>query len=72
MNTIIKPIIIILSLPAILLSLGLFMIVINGLMVMLASKLYTPLQVTNFGAAMIAGMIIGFVNYLVTTILEEK
>ena len=72
MNTIIKPIIIILSLPAILLSLGLFMIVINGLMVMLASKLYTPLQVTNFGAAMLAGMIIGLVNYFVTTILEEK
>ena len=72
MNTIIKPIVIILSLPAILLSLGLFMIVINGLMVMLASKLYTPLQVTNFGAAMLAGMIIGLVNYLVTTILEEK
>jgi uncharacterized membrane protein YvlD (DUF360 family) len=48
------------------------MIVINGLMVMLASKLYTPLQVTNFGAAMLAGMIIGLVNYFVTTILEEK
>ena len=48
------------------------MIVINGLMVLLVSKLYTPLQVTNFGAAMLAGMIIGLVNYLVTTILEEK
>ncbi len=72
MNAIIKPIVIILSLPAILLSLGLFMIVINGLMVLLVSKLYTPLQVTNFGAAMLAGMIIGLVNYLVTTILEEK
>ena len=72
MNAIIKPIVIILSLPAILLSLGLFMIVINGLMVLIVSKLYTPLQVTNFGAAMLAGMIIGLVNYLVTTILEEK
>jgi len=72
MNAIIKPIVIILSLPAILLSLGLFMIVINGLMVLLVSKLYAPLQVTNFGAAMLAGMIIGLVNYLVTTILEEK
>ena len=32
-NTIIKPFVVILSLPAILFSLGLFMIVINGLMV---------------------------------------
>ena len=71
-NTVIKPFVVILSLPAILFSLGLFMIVINGLMVMLVSKLYAPLQVTNFGAAMLAGMVIGLVNYLVTTILEEK
>ncbi len=71
-NVIIRPIVVILSLPAILFSLGLFMIVINGLMVMLVSKLYRPLQVTNFGAAMLAGMVIGLVNYLVTTILEER
>lgn len=72
MNAIIKPFLIILSLPAILFSLGLFMIVINGIMVMLVSKLYSPLQITNFGAAMLAGMVIGLVNYLVTFMLEEK
>lgn len=71
-NTIIKPIVVILSLPAILFSLGLFMIIINGLMVLLASKFYTALHVKNFGAAMLAGMIIGLVNYLGTAILEEK
>lgn len=71
-NAIIKPIVVILSLPAILFSLGLFMIVINGLMVMLVSKLYTQLHVTNFGVAMLAGMVIGLVNYLVTAILEER
>jgi len=70
-NAIIKPIVIIFSLPFILFTLGLFMIVINGLMVYLVSKLYTPLHVTNFGAAMLAGMVIGLVNYLVTAILED-
>lgn len=70
-NVILRPLIIILSLPAILLSLGLFMIVINGFTVFLASKLYTSLHVTNFWAAMLAGIIIGLVNYLVTTILEK-
>ena len=72
LNAVIKPVVVILSLPAILFSLGLFMIVINGLMVLLVSKLYTPLEVTNFGAAMLAGMVIGLVNYLVTTIMESK
>ena len=71
-NGIIKPIVVLLSLPAILFSLGLFMIVINGLMVLLASWLYPALEVTNFGAAMLAGMIIGLVNYLVNTIVEDQ
>ena len=70
-NMVIKPIVVILSLPAILFSLGLFMIVINGLMVMLVSALYDPLQVSGFGVAMLAGMVIGLVNFLVSTIIDE-
>jgi len=70
-NTVIKPILIILSLPALLISLGLFMIIINGLTVYLVSKLYHPLHITNFWAAVFAGMVIGLVNYLVTAILED-
>lgn len=71
-NTLIKPLLIVLSLPAIIFSLGLFMILINGFTVYLVSKLYHPLHITNFWAAVFAGMIIGLVNYLVTTILEAK
>lgn len=71
-NTIIKPVVVILSLPAILFTLGLFMVVINGLMVLLASALYEPLHVTNIGAAMLAGMVIGLVNYLILAILEDE
>ena len=71
-NILIKPLVVILSLPAILLSLGLFMILVNGFMVFLVSKLYTPLHVTNFFVAILAGLIIGLVNYLVTAIIEER
>lgn len=71
-NSIIKPIVVLLSLPAILFSLGLFMIVINGLMVIIVSKVYSGLHINNFGTAMVLGMIIGLVNFLVTTILEER
>jgi len=68
----IRPLVVLLALPAILLSLGLFMLVINGLMVLLVSKLYTPLHITNLWAAIFAGVVIGLVNYLVTTIVERK
>ena len=71
-NAIIKPIVVILSLPAILFTLGLFMVVINGLMIMLASALYDPLQVSSIWSAMLAGVVIGLVNYLVTAILEDR
>lgn len=70
-NVVLKPILVIFSLPALTLTLGLFMIIINGLTVYIASKLYEPLHVTNFWAAVFAGMVIGLVNYLVTAILED-
>ena len=71
-NIILKPILVILSLPAIVFSLGLFMIIVNGVTVYIVSKLYHPLHITNFWAAVFAGMVIGLVNYLVTTILESR
>lgn len=71
-NAIIRPIVVLLSLPAILFSLGLFMVVINGFMVWLAAWLYEPLHVTSFWWAVLAGVIIGLVNYLVTAILENR
>jgi putative membrane protein len=70
-NTVLKPFLIILSLPALLVSLGLFMIIINGALVYIVSKVYSPLHITNFWAAIFAGMVIGLVNYLVTTLLED-
>lgn len=70
-NIVLKPVLVIFSLPALIFTLGFFMIFINGLTVYIASKLYHPLHVTNFWAAMFAGMVIGLVNYLVTAILED-
>ncbi|HUD07186.1 MAG TPA: phage holin family protein [Candidatus Saccharimonadales bacterium] len=71
-NAIIKPLVVLLSLPAILFTLGLFVVVINGLMLLLVSYIYPSLQVSGFGAAILAGMVIGLVNYLVSTILERE
>jgi putative membrane protein len=71
-NVTVKPLLILLSVPFIVLSLGLFMAIINGLTVYLASKLYTPLQIEDFGAAIVAGLVIGLVNYLVTAILDKS
>jgi putative membrane protein len=71
-NTIIKPLIVFLTLPAVLLSLGVFMIVINALMVLFAAWVYGPLEVSGFGIAVITGIIIGIVNWLVTALLDAE
>lgn len=70
-NMALKPILVILSFPAIILSLGLFMLVINGFLILLVSKLYSSLYVKNLGVAIIAGIIVGLVNFLVTKVAED-
>lgn len=69
-NALIKPFVVILSLPALLLTLGIFSIVINGFMVYLAHLLYSPFQVSSFGTAILAGLVVGLVNYIVTRLLD--
>lgn len=70
-NAFIKPILVVFTLPAVLLSLGLFMIVINGMVVWLASYFYGPLEVTSFGGAVLAGLVIGLVNYALSALVED-
>jgi putative membrane protein len=70
-NMAVKPILIILSFPAIILSLGLFMLILNGFLIMLVHWIYSPLFVKNFGVAIVAGIIVGLVNFLVTKVLED-
>ena len=71
-NALLRPVIIILSLPAILLSLGLFAVFINGFMIVIADKLYSGLAIDSYWVALLAGLVVGLVNYLVTVITERS
>lgn len=68
-NTILRPIVIILSLPAILLTLGLFTIIVNGFMVYLSLLLAPGLHMT-FWHSVLAGIVLSLVNYIVSSALE--
>ena len=70
-NMFLKPLLIFLSLPALLVTIGLFMLVVNGLLIVIAGWIYSPLHVENLGVAIVAGLIIGTVNILITRILKE-
>ena len=68
-NSLLRPLIIILSLPAILLTLGLFILVVNGLMVYISLKLAPGLEMTFFNS-ILTGIILSLVNYIVSSALE--
>lgn len=68
-NAVFKPIAIIVSLPAILLTLGLFTIVVNGLMVYISLALAPGLTMT-FGHSILTGIILSLVNYIVSSMAE--
>ena len=74
-NSTLKPIVTILALPAILLTLGLFTLVVNGLMVYVSLALAPGISMT-FAHSIVAGIILSLVNYIIGSALvlqrEEK
>ncbi len=70
-NTLIRPLLVFLSLPILLLTLGLFTIVINGLVVYITLQLMPNLEM-SLGSAIFTGIILSIVNYVLNQVLREK
>ena len=68
-NAVLRPVIIILSLPAILVTLGLFTIIVNGFMVYISLILAPGLHMT-FWNSVLTGLVLSLVNYIVSSALE--
>ena len=71
-NAIIRPLLVLLALPAIVLTLGLFTFVVNAFMLYLVTLVYPSFQLRSFWTALIAAIIIWIVNYLLTDLLEFR
>jgi putative membrane protein len=71
-NAFIEPLIKLLTCPLIILSLGLFTLVINGLMLWLASQIATTLGigffVADFGSAFLGALIISVVSFVLSVL----
>ena len=61
-NVTLKPILQIISLPITFLTLGIFYLVVNGLMLMLVSALVPGFHVSSFGTAFFAAIILSLLN----------
>ena len=65
-NALIKPVIELIALPAVFLTLGLFNIIINMGLLLLADRFLSKLTITSLWAAFLGVLIIGTVNLLIT------
>lgn len=72
LNAFLRPIIILLTLPVTLLTLGLFTFVINGLMFYLAAQLVPGFQVTGFGAAFVAALLFSLFSFVLNMVFGTK
>ena len=62
-NAFIKPVVVLLTLPLNILTLGLFTLVINALLIMLVSKLVSGFQVQSFWWALVFSVLLTVVNW---------
>lgn len=70
-NSLLKPLAVVLSLPAILLTLGLFVVVVNGALVYL-SLLLSPGISMSFINSILTGIILSLINYIVSAAVEIR
>src|SRR5258705_9554928 len=62
LNIFVKPLIILLTLPVTILTLGLFLFVINALVVLIASKFVNGFSIASFGWALLFSLILSLVT----------
>lgn len=71
-NTFIKPILAFLSFPVIVLTLGLFALIINAAMLGLTAALTDALSIENFWSAVLGAVVISIVSALLNTFVPNR
>ncbi|MCB0371821.1 MAG: phage holin family protein [Muricauda sp.] len=71
LNFLVKPILVILTLPITVLTLGLFLLVINAIIILITSNLIDGFQVTSFWWAIIFSLLLSFLQAILHSILKE-
>ncbi len=72
LNTFLKPFLMILTLPVTVLTLGIFTLVINGIIVEITAHLLDGFYLESFWTAILAAILISIVSMALNSLLEEK
>lgn len=71
LNTLLRPILVLLTLPVTVLTLGLFLFVINALMFYFAASLLQGFNVAGFGAALIGSLLYSLCGLVIDAAMER-
>lgn len=71
LNITIKPVLILLTIPATVLTLGLFLLVVNALVVLTADYLLDSFEIANFWWALLFSLLLSLINSLLLRLGEE-
>ncbi|MEJ7588811.1 MAG: phage holin family protein [Ferruginibacter sp.] len=72
LNTIVKPLLILLTLPITIITLGIFLFVINALVILLADNLIGGINVEGFFWALIFSLILSVLSSLLISMLDKE
>jgi putative membrane protein len=70
-NAIVRPILTILSLPFIVVTFGLFLFILNGIMLAITAAI-TPLVIASFWWGVLGAVVISVINMILNSILSEN
>ncbi|GLU42631.1 phage holin family protein [Allomuricauda sp. NBRC 101325] len=71
LNFLVKPILVILTLPITILTLGLFLLVINAIIILFAANLIDGFQVVSFWWAVIFSLLLSVLQAILHSVLKE-
>ena len=71
-NALIKPILVILTLPVTILTLGLFLLVINALLFWAVASFVPGFSVSSFGGAFIGALLYSVITWLLSMLIPDK
>lgn len=71
LNFLVKPILIILTLPITILTLGLFLLIINAIIILIAAHFITGFEVSSIWWAIIFSLLLSFLQSILHSMLKE-
>lgn len=71
LNVLVKPLLIILTLPITILSFGLFLLVINAAVLMLTQNFLEGFQIDSFGLAIVASILISIITMVLNSAVRS-